>query len=123
MERDILERNKAPNPMKKPTRQQRILVVLQSLQSDNYTIPEEYIRRHETGDGVSARYFKQVLLVSECNGCISELRSKGYDIEMSKEKDRYGFACHRLRPANAPMTRADHLKIAAEAIKMFNAQV
>ena len=33
---------------------------------------------------VSARYFKQALLVSECNGRISELRSKGYDIETSR---------------------------------------
>ncbi len=45
---------------------------------------------------MSARYFKQVLLVSECNGRISELHGKGYNIETSKEKDQYGFACHRL---------------------------
>jgi hypothetical protein len=36
----------------------------------------------------------------------------GYDIETSVEKDRCGFAYHRLRPKNAPMTRAHHLKIA-----------
>jgi hypothetical protein len=50
---------------------------------------------------VSARYFKQVLLVSECNGRISELRSKGYEIDTSKAKDRYGFAYHRLSPIGA----------------------
>lgn len=32
------------------------------------------------------------MLISEVNGRISELRSKGYDIETSKGKDRYGFA-------------------------------
>ena len=82
----------------KLTQQQKILAVLQSLQSGDHNIPEEYIRRHSSGDGVSARYFKQVLLVSECNGRISELRSKGYDIETSKIKDVYGFAYHRLKP-------------------------
>ena len=30
--------------------------------------------------GVSARYFKQVRLISECNGRKSELRAKGHDI-------------------------------------------
>jgi hypothetical protein len=40
------------------------------LQSDNHHIPEEHIRRHKAGDSVSARYFKEVLLVSECNGHI-----------------------------------------------------
>jgi hypothetical protein len=44
------------------------------LQSGDDHIPEEYIRRHKSGDGINARYFKQVLLVSECNGRISELR-------------------------------------------------
>jgi hypothetical protein len=60
------------------------------------------IRRHSTGDGVSARYFKQVLLISEVNGRISELRGKGYVIETSAEKDRYGFAHHRLTAVPAP---------------------
>jgi hypothetical protein len=61
----------------KPTQQQRILAVLQSLQAGDGTIPEEYLRRHKTGDGVSARYLKHVLKISECNGRVSELRSKG----------------------------------------------
>jgi hypothetical protein len=84
------------------TQQERILSALQSLQ-DEHVIPEEYLRRHPNGDGVSARYFKQVLLISECNGRISELRAKGHDIETSACKDVYGFAYHRLRPAK-PLT-------------------
>jgi hypothetical protein len=102
----------------KPTQQQKILGVLQSPQSDNHQIPEEYIRRHSTGNGVSARYFKQVLLVSECNGRSSELRSKGYDIETSKEKDRYGFAYHRLKPARAVLSP---IAYAAQKSRRFDA--
>jgi hypothetical protein len=79
----------------KKTQQQRVLEVLQSLRGD-HDIPEEYIRRHPQGDGVSARYFKQAMLISEVNGRISELRGKGYEIETSTERDRYGFAYHRL---------------------------
>jgi hypothetical protein len=82
------------------SQQSRILKVLEDLRDGTLVVPEEYIRRHPTGDGISARYFKQVMLVSECNGRISELRGKGYDIETSKEKDAYGFAYHRLAPAN-----------------------
>jgi hypothetical protein len=52
------------------------------------------------GDGISTRYFKQVMLVSEANGRISELRNElrkiGLDIESSTEKDAYGFAYQRL---------------------------
>ena len=55
-----------------------------------------YIRRHETGDGISSRYFKQVMLISEVNGRISELRGKGYVIDTSVVEDRYGFKYHRL---------------------------
>ena len=58
------------------------------------------------------------MLISECNGRISELRGKGYDIETSTVKDRYGFVYHRLKPT---MTRADHLKIAAHAVAAFDA--
>jgi hypothetical protein len=75
--------------------QQKILDVLQSLRGD-HTIPEEYIRRHETGDGISSRYFKQVMLISEVNGRISELRGKGYVIDTSIAEDRYSFKYHRL---------------------------
>ena len=78
------------------TQQQRVLEVLQSLGTD-HDIPEEYMRRHPQGDGVSARYFKQVMLISEVNGRVSELRGKGYVIETSTEKDRYGFAFHRMK--------------------------
>jgi hypothetical protein len=73
---------------------------------------------HTTGDGLSARYFKkQVMLISEVNGRISELRGDGIEIETSVERDPYGFANHRLKP----MTRADHLRIAADAVRAFHA--
>ncbi|HEY9713624.1 MAG TPA: hypothetical protein V6C72_09145 [Chroococcales cyanobacterium] len=78
------------------TQQERILDVLQAVRSGHHDIPEEYIRRHESGDGISTRYFKQVMLISEVNGRISELRSKGYVIETSGVEDRYGFKYHRL---------------------------
>jgi hypothetical protein len=101
----------------KATQQERVLSVLQSLQRDDHKIPEEYIRRHSTGAGLSARYFKQIMLISEVNGRISELRGRGHKIETSVERDRYGFAYHRLKPEG--MTRADHLKIARDAVAMF----
>jgi hypothetical protein len=40
--------------------------------------------------------------------------------QCGKQKDRYGFAYHRLKPADAPMSRADHLQIAADAVRMFD---
>ena len=57
------------------------------------------------------------MLISEVNGRISELRGDGIEIETSVERDQYGFAYHRLKPAR---TRADHLKIAADAVRMFD---
>lgn len=104
--------------MKKPTQQARILATLEALQSGQHDIPEQYIRRHPTGDGVSARYLKQVLLVSECNGRISELRSKGHDIETSTVRDEYGFVYHRLKPRqfNSP----EALQVAREAVEAFD---
>ncbi len=86
------------------TQQEKILAVLRALQNGEHEIPEQYVRRHPSGDGVSARYFKQVLLVSECNGRISELRAMGHDIETSEQKDPYRFAYHRLKPAAAPLS-------------------
>ncbi len=104
----------------KSTQQARILGVLKSLQTGDHDIPEEFLRRHPTGDGISAGYLKRVLGISECNGRISELRGKGYEIETSAQKDEHGFADHRLKPEGAAMTRADHLKIAAEAVREFD---
>jgi hypothetical protein len=89
----------------KPTQKQRILKVLQDLQDGTLEIDSQYIRRHPDGDGISSRYFKQVMFISECNGRISELRNEGYEIETSKEKDAYGFAFHRLKvPEPAQLT-------------------
>ena len=102
----------------KLTQQQRILGVIQSQQSADHRIPEEYVRHHPNGDVISARYFKQVLLVSECNGRISELRSKGYDIETNKEKDRCGFAYHRLNLASVVLSPIAHT---AEKCRRFDA--
>jgi hypothetical protein len=67
-----------------------------------------------SGDGVRARYFKQVLLVSECNGRISELRSKGYDIETSTQKDPYGFAYHRLTPEGVQLSSIQRARAMCE---------
>ena len=80
----------------KETQQTRILKVLQSVRDHTHQIDSDYIREHPTGDGISSRYFKQVMLISEVNGRISELRGKGYVIDTSEAEDRYGFKYHRL---------------------------
>jgi hypothetical protein len=67
---------------KKPTQCER---VLQALLEAN-------------GDWVSNRYFKQTLLISEVNGRLSELKSKGWEIETSEHRDEYGFTFHRIKP-------------------------
>ena len=40
-------------------------------------------RRHPDGDAISTRCFKQAMLISECNGRISELQAKGHIIQTS----------------------------------------
>ena len=82
---------------KLPSQKKRILAVLQQLRDGTLDVPEEFLRRHPTGDGISTRYFKQVMLISECNRRISELRSKGHRIETSEATNRYGFTYHRLK--------------------------
>lgn len=52
--------------------------------------------READGGWVSTRYLKQQLLISECNGRLSELKNDGHDIETSTFKDEYGFRSHRL---------------------------
>jgi hypothetical protein len=103
--------------MNQPTQQERILKVLESVRDGTHQIADEYIRHHPSGDGVSARYFKQVMLISEVNGRISELRAKGRDIETSKQKDRYGFAYHRLAPDRAALSPAELIAWSKEAVK------
>jgi hypothetical protein len=62
-----------------------------------------------------------VLLVSECNGRISELRSKGHDIETSTVRDKFGFVFHRLKPESAVViSRAKILKDNERALAFFN---
>jgi hypothetical protein len=59
--------------------------------------------RHFSATPTAARrYFKQQLLISECNGRISELRAEGYVIETLEQHDEYGFALHRLVSESAP---------------------
>lgn len=86
--------------MAEPSQKTRILKVLENLRAGVSDVPEEFIRRHPDGDGISTRYFKRVLWISECNGRISELRddlrTKGLTIESTDEKDAYGFAYQRL---------------------------
>lgn len=53
--------------------------------------------KNANGKPISSRYFKQTLLISECNGRISDLRNEGYVIETLEEKDEYGFALHILK--------------------------
>ena len=61
----------------------RILSKSQSLRGED-DIPLRWRRRVTV---FNVRYFKRVMLTSEANGRISELRSKGYQIETSKVKD------------------------------------
>jgi hypothetical protein len=83
--------------MKQPTQQEKILAVLRQVREGDHDIPDEFLRHHPGGDGISSRYLKRVMYISECNGRISELRSKDYVIEMNAEKDGFGVAYHRLR--------------------------
>jgi hypothetical protein len=41
-------------------------------------------------------HYKRVLWITEVNGRVSELRSKGYDIQSSSERDSHGFVYLRL---------------------------
>jgi hypothetical protein len=64
--------------------------------SGHTDIPEEYIRRHPKRRRHQLGLFKQVMLISEVNGRISELRGKGYVIVTSVAEDKFGFKFHRL---------------------------
>jgi hypothetical protein len=82
------------NTIHKPngTQQERILKALEELRDGTLNVPAEFIREHPDGNGISARYFKHVMLISECNGRISKLHGKGRDIKTSKRE-----RCLRLR--------------------------
>lgn len=91
----------------------RILKVLMDLRGGKLTdIPGEYIKRCEKlpngvcRDGISSRYFKHVMKISECNGRISELRAdlipKGWDIQSSDSEDAHGFKYQRLVKIDPP---------------------
>jgi hypothetical protein len=108
----------------RPTQQQRILAILEAIRSGDHDIPDEYLRRHPSGDGISARYFKQVMLISETNGRISELRAdlekKNMTIESSSVKDAYGFRYQRLKELRSVYTRDEILAAAKEAVAEFD---
>jgi hypothetical protein len=46
-------------------------------------------------EGVSVRYMKRELMISETNGRISELRGRGYDIR-PVGTDEFGFSVQKL---------------------------
>lgn len=78
--------------------------VPRAIRSGHHDLPDEYIRRHQSGDGVSTRHIKQVMV-------ISELRSESYNIATGDREERYGFKYHRLerdpgpQPTALPLTR------------------
>lgn len=81
---------------KKLTQRERVVQTLLDVGRGLFH-PDGYILVKDGHRWLSTRYFKQVLLVSECNGRISEARADGYDIAtLESEKDAYGFAYHRL---------------------------
>lgn len=89
--------------MKKLTQREKILQVFKGV-ANGLINPVGYICIKDGHKWLSARYLKQVMLVSECNGRISELRADGHDIlTLEGEKDTYGFAYHRL--VGAPQKR------------------
>ncbi len=83
--------------MKKLTQRENILQVLRDVNDGTHTVPNEYLRQTPEGLWLSSRYLKQIMLISEANGRISEARTDGYDIAtLEGVKDPYGFAYHRL---------------------------
>lgn len=113
--------------MKDLTQPQRILAVLQSVQRGDHDIPEEYIRRHPTGDGLSGRYMKRVMFLSECNARMSEMNTAhralhGVDLIETSEKsrDEHGFAFHRLKPGGLVLSP---IAAAAERCRRFDLEL
>lgn len=53
----------------------------------------EALRSHP--DGLSTRYMKRDMGITECHARLSELRADGYDINPIKE-DEYGFTIQKL---------------------------
>lgn len=88
--------------MKKLTQREKILKVLREVRDGRAVFPIEYIKTKDGEAWLSSRYLKQVMLISEANGRISEARADGYDIATLTEKDEFGFAYHRLVVDVAP---------------------
>lgn len=97
------------------TQQERIIKLLTAVRYRQHSIPAEYIKEHPSGDGISVRFVKRVMGISEANARVSELRSKGHDIEASKARDRYGFVYLRFKP------EPSFEQSVCESITMFDA--
>lgn len=82
--------------MEEETQHTRILKVLRRVR-DESAGPVGFILIKDGVVWLSSRYIKQVMLLGECNGRISELRAEGFDIAtLDGERDEHGFAYHRL---------------------------
>lgn len=81
----------------KPTQHEKVLSMLKAVRAGTHNVPEEYMLRSQSGAGISSRYFKQVMFISEVNARVHELQRKGYQIRSSTHhKDRHGFIYYRL---------------------------
>lgn len=79
------------------TQKQKVLKTLEAVRSGDHNIDEQYLFRHDGGDGVSSRFFKQVMFLSEVNARVHELQEDGFKIVSSKtHKDPFGFVYYRL---------------------------
>lgn len=71
----------------KPTQEQRVLKALVDAQ----------------GKWVSGRFFLQDMLLSQYHARIFGLQKKGYVVEASDDRDRYGFKFYRISPNTQPI--------------------
>ena len=83
--------------------------VLEFVRDGSLQLSDEYVRRHPSGNGVSARYFKQVLFISEVNGRISELRAKGD--KMSEIVGALPFAASSLKGQTKKLSFISSMKM------------
>ena len=81
---------------------------LHSVRDGTHQIDSEYIRDHETGDGISWRYPNTRSSSQNATGEFPS-RDNGYVIQTSAEKDRWGFAFHRLR--RVPVTKQEAMAL------------
>lgn len=65
----------------KPSQATRILAVL----------------KHAKGKWVNGRKFLQEMMITQAHARLHELERKGYKIEHSEFRDKYGFVSYRLK--------------------------